>query len=93
MVKSPCHFAVALPVTLHPGALEHHFGELIRLEEIGRAQVAVALGVASVDAGGLDVRLDEGHLRMLLVDFEADGEILELAADLRQHHVPCDELN
>ena len=56
-----------------------------------RAQVAVAVGVAGVDAGGLDGQLQVRVGRVLGVEVAGALELVERAADLGDHGVAGDE--
>ena len=68
----------------HGGRLEGDLGVVLGVEEVGGAQVAVALGLARVDAGRVDgaVGVDAvgRHLERAL-------ELLELALDVRDAEV------
>jgi hypothetical protein len=66
-------------------ALEGQVGVGVCVEEIGRAQVAVALGVTRVDAGSLDLHVDAGQSRVGFVEVNCTSELLETAAHGRDH--------
>src|SRR5581483_457036 len=57
------------------------------VEEVAGAQVLVAVGVAGVDAGSLDLEPDAAVGRVLLVEVDVAGVVGELAADGRDHRV------
>ena len=57
--------------------LEARLGVLGDIQEVGPAQVLVALGVVAVHAGGLDDHLDLGGRGVLLVVAEVAGEVVE----------------
>src|SRR5690606_23071871 len=63
------------------------------VEEVLGAEVAVTVGRAAVDAGGLDLDLDERALRVRLVDADGAPELPEATADRREHHVLDHELH
>src|SRR5262249_48059202 len=77
---------VAVLDRLDGGALEGDRRELLDVEEVGAAQVVVALLVGGVDALGLD-----GHAERALagvpVDREVAGEVVEPAVDPTQPEV------
>src|SRR5581483_3659883 len=75
------------PRALHAAALEDDLRMARRIEEVGGAQVLVALAVAGLDAGHLDARLGRRARRVGVVERERPGEAREAAAHLRDHHV------
>src|SRR5581483_3767216 len=66
--------------------LEAKLGELCGIEEIGRPQVIVALGLVGVDRLGLDRAVDLGG-REVFADLEGAREVGELAAYGGDAHV------
>ena len=50
--------------------LRNELGKLLDVEEVGRAQVRVALRRAGVDAGGVDRRLDGRPRQVAVVEGE-----------------------
>ena len=60
MVRSPVSSKLASPVCVDAGGDEGDLRVLLHAEEVVAAQVLVALGVAGVDAGGLDGQLGGG---------------------------------
>ena len=72
---------------LDGGGGEGDLRVLVHREEVVAAQVAVALLVAGVDAGGLDGQLRGGLGEVVGVDDGAALELVELAADLGDHRV------
>src|SRR5256885_6452280 len=68
-------------------ALERDLRVLLRIEEVGRLEVAVALGIAGVDA--LDRRrdLEVALLGLLRIKLDAAANFPKAAADGAQHHV------
>ena len=71
------------------GADEGQGATLLRVEEVGGAEVTVALLVVGVDRGGLDGDRDRGLQRVLGGD-ELATELVERAPDLA-HQVPGGE--
>src|SRR5690606_15413229 len=69
------------------GALEGPGGVVLHVEEVGRADVAVAVGVAGVDRRGVDGDLEVRVGRVGAVDDGLALELLEGAADLGDHRV------
>ena len=65
--------------------------ELLRVEEVRRAQVIVSLWLAGVDARDLDLRLDLRARGVLRVVFDLARPGLELAAHLGKDHVASRE--
>ena len=82
----------AVAAELDAGAAEGDGRVGLDVEEVGAAQVAVALLVGAVDAGGLDRDRDRGLLGRL-ADHELPVEVGEAPADLGDHQVPADELD
>src|SRR5262249_18512672 len=62
------------------------------VEEVGRAQVLVALRLARVDRGRVDGDVDGRVLRVLQVEIDRPGHLAEAAADVRDHEVADGEL-
>ena len=58
------------------------------VEEIGRAQVVVALLLLGVDAGGFYAYLDFGIGQVRFIDEEPAAPFLKMAPDLGNHQVP-----
>ena len=80
-----------VPGHAYAGGGEGDLRVLVHREEVVAAQVAVALLVAGVDAGGLDGHLDLGVLELLAGGDRGALELVERAADLGHHRVPGDE--
>ena len=78
-------------VALHVGGAEGDGRVLLRVEEVGRAQVAVAVRVPGVDGADVDRDLGGRRGRVLGVDVRRRGVVLELTADLRHHRVAGSE--
>src|SRR4051794_19743749 len=76
---------------LHRGRDEGDLRVLREGEEVVAAQVLVALGVAGVDARGVDGDASTGGGRVRAVDHGGAVEGVEGAADLGDHRVPGDE--
>src|SRR5690349_18062251 len=76
-----------IAVDLHGRAREGDAGVLCDLEEVGAAQVAVALVVAGGDAVGVDVHPEAAALGVLHVDRRAPGEDVEVPARGGDHRV------
>ena len=81
---------VAVTVRPDPGGLVGHGGVGLDLEEVGGPDVRVALLVAGVDRGQVDLGGDRGVERVL-AGHELAGEGAELAPYLAYHHVPGGE--
>jgi hypothetical protein len=81
------HAQPAAAEALDPRAAEPQHGEVLDVEEVGRAQVVVALGRAGVDARGVDRDLDPRPREVAVVELDRAGVLQEPAADLRRHHV------
>src|SRR5690606_17982412 len=64
---------------------------LVQLQEVTAAQVGVTIGVARVDAVGLDRHRGARLARVGAVDGGGAGELVERAADLGDHRVPGHE--
>ena len=85
-LETPC--MVRVPVTLYCvlagrrdlRALEGDLRILLGVEEVGRAQVLVAIRVVGVDRGGLDREDDRGHLGLGRVGLDGPLEVGEAAA-------------
>ena len=65
---------------------------LLDVEEVGAAEVLVALVVAGVDAGDVDLHFDAGPLRYL-VDRDGARHGREPTPDLGDHEMAPDELD
>ena len=84
------------PVVLGVDLLDRGGGEGdlrvgLHVEEVVALEVAVAVGVAGVDAGGLDGQLQVRVGRVLGVEVAGAVELVERAADLGDHGVAGDE--
>ena len=91
MVRSPVSSRVVVAGLVDAGGDEGDLRVLLDGEEVVAAQVAVALLVAGVDAGGLDGQLRGGLGEVVGVDDGGALELVERAADLGDHRVPGDE--
>jgi len=58
------------------------------VKEIGRLQVRVAFLVPGAKAGDVDLHGDGGVGRVRFIEVDRAAEDLELAAHVRDHHVP-----
>src|SRR4029450_8136186 len=87
--------AVALPreIPLQALAPERDLGKPIGVEELGRAEVDVALRPAGIDARRPDADLDTAALGVLLVGRDGRTHFLEAPADGGHHHVLDRELD
>ena len=68
-------------------AFEGNRGMRGGIKQLWARQVPVALFVTGVDAGDIDGDVDRGICRVGFVDVDVAGELFELAADVRNHHV------
>jgi len=55
--------------------------------------VTIPLRLFGIDAGGLDLDLHAGLLRVFFVEIDGAGEFLEPAAHVRDHHVTDGEVD
>ena len=78
---------LARSVLLDLVRLEGDLGALLRVEEVGRLEVPVALLVVGGEAGGVDLEVDAALRRIVLVPVQRRGELAELPPDGRDHHV------
>ena len=69
---------------LDPGALEGDPRVLLELQEVGRLQVVVALGVVGLDARDVDGHLERRVGGIFGIDRAAAGDVTEMAA--HGHH-------
>ena len=85
MVSSPSTVQSA-PSARTPVERKVICGVVVDVEEVGRADVGVALLLAGVDRGEVDGR---GHAGLdgVLGGDDLAGELAEVAADLADHHV------
>ena len=72
---------------LEPGQLERDVGVLLRLEEVGRAEVVVAHLGSCVDARNLDLDLACGLRDVIVAAFESAIKLVELPAYRRNGEV------
>src|SRR5439155_23983143 len=84
---------LAVALRLDAGAGEGEIRVALGVEEVGRAQVRVALGLARVDAGGGDLHLDARIGGVRLVDDDGPFHVGEAAFDRRDHQVLDGELD
>src|SRR3954454_25324918 len=66
---------------------------MLHVEEIGGAEMAVAVGRAAVETGRLDHDFDRGAVGIRFIRADRSFEIREAAADGRKHHVLDRELD
>ena len=59
---------------------------VLGVEEVGGPKVRVAVGLAGVDAGAVDARLDLG-VPQVLVGCDLSGQLAEASAHRRNHEV------
>jgi len=59
----------------------------LHVEEIGAAEVSIAIGLACPESPRVDDSLDGSGSRVLLVEGQLAADVLEEAADVRDHHV------
>jgi hypothetical protein len=78
------HLESILPIPGDGGALEGQRRVLLDAEEVGRAQVRVAIAFVGVDAGRPDRDLHRGRLRLLFVVVDCSIEIRETTPNFRQ---------
>ena len=76
----------------HRGGPEGDGRVALDVEEVAASQVGVTVVVPGAEAGGADVCLDVGVLR-LLGDGDAAADVAEASAHLGDHQVPGDELD
>src|SRR5690606_5188951 len=86
-------FARVLAGLLDPRALERDSRVIFNVQEVGRAQMRVAVGLACVDAGRVDLYIDRAIFRVFLVCIHSAAEALKLAAHVGDHHVTNPETN
>src|SRR5262249_34955116 len=87
------HAAIVSLELLHLGALEAERRKPLDVEEIGGAQMRIALWFAGIDAGRLDPERYFRRLRVLLVEVNGSLPAGKCAAHLRHHHVANREVN
>jgi hypothetical protein len=66
---------------------------VLDVQEVGRAEVLVAIRHAGVDARGQDLHGDARAVRVGLVDLDRALDVLEAPPDSREHHVLDRELD
>src|SRR6185437_10143709 len=82
-----------LRLELDAGALEGDLGVVGDVEEVVGAEVVVAVGVAGVDAGDVDLALEHRAGEVLLIELDRAAVGLERAARGRHHEVLDRETN
>ena len=82
------HGVLLLAGLLDLRALVRQLRVLLGVEEVGRLEVPVALRLARVDARDVDLDLHRRLRRVRRVEGELGGPLGEVAADLRENHVP-----
>ena len=91
IVRSPVTRKLVSSSCFHLGRPEGDLGVGLHVEEVVAAQVAVAVGVAGVDARGLDGERQAGVRQVVGVERAGAGEVVERPADLGDHGVTGDE--
>ena len=87
----PSEHDEAIAVRFDGGALELGAWEALHVEQLGRAEVLIALRGVSVDARQVDPYLDARAPRRRAIDEDRPAPTPEAAVDLRDHEVPQDE--
>jgi hypothetical protein len=72
----------------HFGGLERDGRITIDVQKVTAFEMAIALGFASADRGGIHTCLDPGGRQIRWIEFDQSGDMAELALDVRNHHVP-----
>jgi len=72
--------------------LKRILGMVLDVEEVGAAQVGVAVGLAGPDPCRVDFALEGRVEAVVPVELQAAVDVLEQAADPGHHHVPGAEL-
>src|SRR5437660_4464483 len=68
-------------------ALKGEHRVMLRIEEIGRAQVPIALFIACIDAGSINLCIHPRILRMLFIDMQMPTQHIKMPTHSGEHHV------